>query len=478
MSFYNWLGKTHSLVVWVEKAKKKNLWEWSAKYLGSLRMTPKIVDESTDKTKLVFFFPIILFLNAFGGVGASVVAVVDSGVDIAHVDIAPSVWHNPLDLGGNSYDEDGNGFLNDVHGWNFAQNNGVLIDIRYSKYLTPEVRRFLEIQSDMLNGNMAKEDYLWAKNQLRNKKFSRSLEIYSNFMHGTHVGALAIMGTQKARLLTVKVKMSSRAEIMKIKSLSSMAKEKMESFEKIIDYMDGHSVDVANFSLGMTYKSAKKIVANNVSFVSNRNIKKRTISLLEDLMKEGRGMVSKAPGILFVLAAGNDGADNDTFPTFPANINSDNTITVAATFRDRELAEFSNYGKKTVDIAAPGVDILSAAPDGHYLSLSGTSQSAPLVAKAASMIKDSNPLLSSKQVKEILMRTVTKKSFLKGKVASEGVLNGERAVYAAELSTVMDLDSAIEYSLEEIDDPFVPKSNGSPFIKELKDLLLPLPMFL
>ena len=139
------------------------------------------------------------------------------------------------------------------------------------------------------------------------------------------------------------------------------------------------------------------------------------------------------------------------------------------------MASFSNYGEETVDIAAPGVSIYSTVPGNEYLSVSGTSQAAPLVTRVASMIKDSNSELTPKQIKKILMQTVTKKSFLKGKIASGGVVNQKRAVYAAELSNVMGLDLAIKYSLKAINNPVVAKSNGVPFKEELKDLVLPLP---
>ena len=82
-------------------------------------------------------------------------------------------------------------------------------------------------------------------------------------------------------------------------------------------------------------------------------------------------MVMSSPRTLFVFAAGNDGTNNDKYPTSPANIDSPNSISVAATLDRSKLASFSNYGKKTVDVAAPGVSILSAAPGDNYIKVSG-----------------------------------------------------------------------------------------------------------
>ena len=439
-----------------------------------------------------------VFINGFNRVQASVVAVVDTGVDIGHIDISSSIWTNPVDLSGNMYDEDQNGYLNDINGWNFIENNGVLIDSRYIKYLTPEVRRFFDIQSDIANGNIDQESIRWAKSQVRNRKFLRMVSMYSSFMHGTHVGGIAIRGTEDARLLTVKLGTAGSGASSALEAIgtegkpkemhhwtrggggfiSSIVDSQMDSLNEIVDYLDGHNTDVANFSFGLGYQYAKEIVSEyagwSVSY-DHQELDRQARKLLKALLSEGRKMVQRVPDTLFVIAAGNDGTDNDTLWAFPANINSENTITVAATFEDGTLASFSNYGGDTVEIAAPGVAIESTVPGNEYLKVSGTSQAAPFVTKAASMVKDSNPMLSPKEVKEILMGTVTKKSFLENKVVSGGLLNEERAVYAAELSNVMSVDSAIEHSLREVADPIVAKSNVGPFAEELKDLVLPLP---
>ena len=447
----------------------------------------------------IFFCASISFIifSVFSNIQASIVAIVDTGVDINHVDIASSVWTNPLDLSGNTKDEDRNGYLNDVNGWNFVEDNGVLIDSKYTKYLTPEVRRFFDIQSAVANGNINRQDILWAKNQLRDRAFLRMVSTYSSFMHGTHVGGIAIKGTRDSQLLTVKLatagtpssQNASEREVRQEEMfwgsegisgiLSSMVDSQMEVLSEIAEYLNGHNTDVANFSFGLSYQYAKEIVDESGGWVFSRSddkeVERLTRNFLKELLVKGRKMVQKFPDMLFVIAAGNEGTDNDTLWAFPANINAENTITVAATFEDGTLASFSNYGGRTVEIAAPGVAIESTAPGDEYLSVSGTSQAAPFVTRAASMVKDANLALTPGEIKKILMRTVTKKSFLKGDVVSGGVLNQERAVYAAELSNIMGLDDAIEHSLTEVSDPLVQKSGQSPFLEELKNLVLPLP---
>ena len=114
------------------------------------------------------------------------------------------------------------------------------------------------------------------------------------------------------------------------------------------------------------------------------------------------------------------------------------------------LYVFSNYGLKTVDIAAPGVSINSTAPGSGYMRLTGTSQAAPFVSRIAGMIKDINPKLTPAQVKIILMETVDKKAFLKNLVKSGGIVSEKRSLRAAELSRTMNLKKSIKTANNEI----------------------------
>lgn len=138
-----------------------------------------------------------------------------------------------------------------------------------------------------------------------------------------------------------------------------------------------------------------------------------------------------AAGILFVAAAGNDGTDNDADPVYPAAIDLPHVLTVASTSPRDSISFFSNYGRNSVDVGAPGGGILSTVPNNGYTTFNGTSMACPHVAGLAALILAEKPELTALQVKQIIMETVDVLPGLQGKTVTGGRVNARAALERA-----------------------------------------------
>ena len=284
--------------------------------------------------------------NTGTGTGQTVVAVIDSGVQYNHPDLAANMWRNPGEVPGNGRDDDGNGFKDDVYGYDFVNNDGNPTD---------------------------------------------------DHGHGTHIaGTIGAVGDNGVGVAGV----GWNIKIMALKFLDSSGSGYTSDAVRALNYAVARGAKVVNASFGGGgYDPALATAINN----------------------------ARAKGVIVVAAAGNDGTDNDANPVYPANYPGDNLVTVAATDRNDRLASFSNYGRTTVDIAAPGSGIYSTLPNGRYGSYSGTSMATPHVAGALALVWDAHPTWNYRQVIASILNTADRMSSLTGKVAT-GRLNVAKAI--------------------------------------------------
>jgi thermitase len=191
-------------------------------------------------------------------------------------------------------------------------------------------------------------------------------------------------------------------------------------------FMDGDGAGTTKDAIeAINYVIDRKRAGVNVRIISASWGSTTKSRALEDVIRKAYD-----EGILFVAAAGNAGSDNDQTPHFPSSYNLGNVVSVAALNRNDQLASFSNYGVKSVHLAAPGEEILSTWLEHSFSEKKGTSMATPFVAGVAALMLSQNPKMSVDDLRAKLLKSVDPVLSLKGRVSSGGRINAAKAVGA------------------------------------------------
>ncbi|MBK8080698.1 MAG: S8 family serine peptidase [Saprospiraceae bacterium] len=445
-----------------------------------------------------------------------IVAIIDSGIDFDHEDLAENMWVNPGEIAGNGKDDDGNGYMDDIHGWNFiggpdGSNVGqdsyeaarVYGMYRY-KYENADVKKLTKSQkSEYEIFVKAKENVEKETNKAKNKlnqintietKVKDAFErmdnkLGNNQLTKTWLDSLDTSSDEKLTLakniINQYLTNSDEKDYNKIKTtvFEDIDSDKV-NYQNKIDYSYNPDFDPRATIVKDNYKDVSEKyygnnnvegpdathgthvggivgairgnnkgaegIANNVKLMSVRAVPdgderdKDVANAIIYAVDNGAQIINMSFGkgfsthksvvdeavkyaakndVLLIHAAGNSAQDNDKITNYP---NANYEKKVGFIFKKKKRAQnwievgalnvkkgpdmvapFSNYGKKEVDVFAPGMRVYAPVPGNNYAPLQGTSMASPVVAAIAALIRSQYPSLTAEQVKEAIMNSVT-----------------------------------------------------------------------
>ncbi len=427
-----------------------------------------------------------------------IVAIIDSGVDIDHEDLKDKLWVNPKEIAGNGIDDDKNGYIDDIHGWNFIGGaDGKMVthdNLELTRIYVKYKNKFEGKSESDFKGKELNEFKLYKKveenynNKIKEAK--QMVAMLGSFMSGYIKADSIIKSVLKKDEYTSKEVEELSSDSEKIKAAKATfglmkmmgitpedLKEGYEHYENELKYnlnldfeprsivgdnyenkkerkygnnkVKGsgpvHGTHVAgivaanrNNNIGMKGiadnvkimvlrtvpdgDERDKDVANSIYYAVKNGAKIINMSFGKDYSPYKK-YVDKAvkyaekKGVLLVHAAGNDGRNTDETMNFPHPQYekngkwASNWIEVGASSWKNNVnlaADFSNYGKKTVSLFAPGVEIYSTIPNNKYKKLQGTSMASPVVTGVAALVLSYYPHLKAKDLKKILIDSSVK----------------------------------------------------------------------
>ncbi len=429
------------------------------------------------------------------------IATIDSGVDTSQNDLKSILWINPKEIPGNGKDDDGNGYVDDIHGWDFLGGPGGKCDVNET---TEEVREYAKLQAKYgtltsAPAGDAKGYTYWLKvKTTRDSTIAKStnelqqltpvmnaLMVTSGYVkRGLHLGpdgtfTTADLGKLQSTNDTIAQSKNvwamvfqdeganaTNVKVLKdlteyITKLNNDISPDLDARKRIVgddpDVKDGkpygsnllkfedasHGTGVAGL-MGALRNNGYGVngVADNVRIMAVKAVPngdeydKDIANAIHYAVDNGAKVVNMSFGkkisphkewvdeafkyaaahdVLLVQAAGNDNLDVDATPEFPNDMfldgsgtDADNVLSVGASgpkLDSKLAASFSNYGKKNVDVFAPGVKVTSIDKDAEFNTADGTSFASPITAGLAALLLEYYPNLSAHQLKAIIMQS-------------------------------------------------------------------------
>ena len=342
-----------------------------------------------------------------------VVAIWDEGVDTS---LFPGRLFTNSAEKANGKDDDGNGFIDDIHGIGYDEDDnpvsGTLIpfDARYPGRET-EFRELNIGRNDKSDGvdSAAAKAYTERASKLKPEEVPPLVEaalLYSYYAHGTHVAGIAMDSNPAARLMVIRANESGyRAK--PVAFTPQFARRWATHIQAIVDYMKTHDVRVVNLSWGDEVAYIESTLEANG--IGKTPAERRKIAL-EAFTIESEALTTafrNAPDILFVPGAGNSNSDVAFARFIPADIDLPNALTAGAVDQAGDEAAFTSYGDR-VRIYTNGFQVDSMVPGGSHMRMSGTSMAAPQVTNLAAKLFALDPKLTPTEVIKLILDGATK----------------------------------------------------------------------
>ncbi|MEO5667480.1 MAG: S8 family serine peptidase [Bdellovibrionota bacterium] len=433
-------------------------------------------------TLLYGFFPLARAQKSTSGLFTPQgVLILDGALDIEHPDLKESLQLNQAELLGQpGIDDDANGFVDDVYGWNVNSHDANVYPdwIKNLYVLDHERARFLLDKY----GRYVCGDYTAKVYFMQHQQDWVPAWTLSSQSHATHLaGLIATESRGAAKIKSLDIFVSSappsslvprdalaglRKSFQLFQSLDSNAASPFDDEAQtkiVIDesnrYLSTESHEISNYvkasRMGVVNASlhvSELAIENFYDQMWKDDFKKRGLPpgtqrnahqqlLFQSLVNASveayrhywNEIVGNNPEVVFVVAAGNDNRNNDEEIIFPAQLSTlfDNVITVGAVDVYGDKTRFSNKGTQSVLLGAPGVCIKSTAPGGLYHTMTGTSQSTASVSGVIAKLRALRPDWSPKILRETLLATVSVHDRLSGYFKSSGELNSDAAIQAA-----------------------------------------------
>ena len=348
-----------------------------------------------------------------------VVGIWDTGVDATL--FPKQLFTNAGEIPDNSKDDDGDGYVDDVHGIahdiDGNRATGTLFQLSLTRAEATEyrglVKGVLDMQAGLENADVdAFRRKIGATPPAELRSLQEKLSEYVIWSHGTHVAGIALRGNPAARMLVARDG-TDQFKIPPRPPTLEEAPRQAQALRETIDYLRAHGARVVNMSWGFGPDFFERdLEANNVGRTAEerRQLARRIFDIGAKALHDA---MAAASDILFVVAAGNWDADNKFDEFVPAAFDLPNLITAAAVDRGGDEAAFTSYGK--VDVYANGYEVRSVVPGGYELPLSGTSMAAPQVVNLAAKLLALRPALTVAELRRAIVESADEKTIGEGK---------------------------------------------------------------